>query len=221
MTTHPLLVEALLAAADRHGYWHPFKVDPKPHDLMLGAVRSAADVVGEWDDALFALAVDEHGAAQLHLSVGTTDPGREGAGSGLHRNGVACMVPGQHRGLWEIGVHARGRKSEHRAFVQRAGVKVPTWRDRVVDGRPARDGAVYYDAAGINRHRASSWRRSELVGDWSHGCIVHRDALGLDIELALAEAHIAAGLGRRFSCTLFDAGDDPELDVIVRAALAA
>lgn len=200
----PAEVVALCEAFDTAGFWR-VRGGGKPHDVCLFGVRNQTADIGKFDDAIGALVVKTDGSLEAFVMRGTTDPGREGAGDGLHPRGVATLCPGQYRGLWSLGVHAKGRPSAHRAFVQNPGVDVRVWRDRTVDNKGQRSGAVYTDARGINLHRASRFKESATVGDWSHGCQVVASPIDFIALLAVAENQVASGAGRTFSYTLFDA----------------
>ena len=191
------LVEALEGAMERAG----FAVFRRPHDLTLGAIRSASREAGRFDDVLYALVTDDHGRRHLRLWPGTVDAGIHYRRHPLSPRGTLVLPAGQHRGLWKVGVHKAGETGAHPAFVQAREVTVTRDddRDAVID----LDGPEHTDWFGLNGHGASP-DGAERVGRSSAGCVVWRYRDDLGAALALAEAQDRHGLGDTVSLAVLD-----------------
>lgn len=179
----------VLDEADRLGHWRP--KTGTALDLFLFGVRAPSVAAGRWDDVLGAIWWEEE-RWHCRLWPGTTDPGRDGASvddAKLHRGGTAILVPGQVRGMWQIGVHRRGTPSAHEALVQ--VVPAPFWRDANADGQLDDVGPVSHDVIGCNAHRA--WRDGlSTVGYASLACQVWKWASHHTEAMSLARRQLAA-----------------------------
>lgn len=218
MTDHLIQSDAwhlLRAASADAGWWFPRS--GRAHDLYLFGVRNPLHRVGPWACALGAARIVD-GSPQVKVWRGTTLPGREGTQAHdpkLHPRGVAAVVPGQHRGVWELGTHKRGRPGAHAAYVQRAGAVIPVYRDTVRDG-VVNGGQVHTDGRGLNGHRA--WREGlHVVGDASHGCIVWARADDHAEAVAMGRDQVRHLGAETFSLTLWDGADHPELWCLLSA----
>ena len=96
-----------------------------------------------------------------------------------------------------IGLH----RGKYEALVQR-GAAVSVWRDR--NGDDVHDYGQNEESGyfGINIHRASARRESEIVGQYSAGCQVIADPAEFDIFMSLCRRQIAETGFERFSYTL-------------------
>lgn len=166
----------------------------KPYDLNMWGFRNAGKL-GAWDDVLAIFYTNENGAQLAHLTIGTTDPGREG--TALRSDGVAVLPDGSHDRLWKLGVHKLGKPGAHEAFVQARPVMVG--RDAVIDGKPV--GVGRSAAQGINSH--APWRdRLPEVGDASHGCQVPFSKAAHAERLRLGRKQVEYGHGGLYSYRL-------------------
>ena len=84
-------------------------------------------------------------------------------GRGVHRHGVARIVPGYHAGLWGWGWH-KGNKS-HPCLRQKTPVAFERYRG-------SKWNAYAADVRGFNLHRSRWAGTPEHVGNYSHGSIV-------------------------------------------------
>lgn len=193
--------------AKRDGLWFPRS--GRDHDLFLFAVRNPIWAVGPWACVIGAARLVA-GSPDVRLWLGTTLPGHEGDSgdrANLHPDGVACVVPGQHRGAWALGNHKEGRPGAHPAFVQHGAI--PVYRDTVIDGM-ARPGKVWMNARGINGHAA--YRRGlPVVSDASHGCIVWHDPEEHAEAVEMGRDQVRHIGAQSFSLTLWDGARCPDL----------
>lgn len=101
----------------------------------------------------------------IDVFAATTKPSDVALLKPSNPKGTAIVVPGCYLSLWKAGKH----KGEYEAFVQNAPVTV--YRDNnknnVIDSKTTETGIF-----GINFHRASKWKISELIGLYSEGCQV-------------------------------------------------
>ena len=200
--TEAQIAELVLTEADRLGYWRPH--EGTPWDLFLFGLRHPTLRAGAFDDALGAVWWQADGW-HARLWPGTTDPGVDGDSGDdphLHGQGTAILQPGQVRGMWQIGIHHRGRKGEHRAFVQ--VTEAPFRRDRVSDGMLDDVGPVFRGLIGCNGHKP--WRDGlERVGYASLACQVWKRREDHDEALALADQQRQHHpTWTRYTYTLFD-----------------
>lgn len=191
------VAEVVLGEADRLEYWRPSP--GRDFDVFLFGIRGPGLSTRPWDDRLGCIWW-EGGRWRCILARGTTDPGRDGAGGRQHQRGVAVHCAGRHRAVWTLGIHARGRRSEHRALVQRS--TPPVWRDSVGDGRLDDLQGPYVDVTGLNMH--GPWRGGlERVGDASHGCQVWHRMQDLERVLDVCRAQVEQVAVDTFSYALF------------------
>lgn len=169
-------------------------------NLNIIGVRSAQGnkVTNRFDDWFVVIYKDGKGVWQRCVWAGTTEPGLDSMMRPVNRKGAAIMVPGQYRGLWQIGIH----NGKYRALVQRkTPVKVfrDNNRDKVYDMLPR---TVESGVFGINMHRASRYGTVSYVGKYSAGCQVFATATSFDEMMKLADKQVATGHGKTFTYTL-------------------
>lgn len=177
------------------------------YDLNLIGLRASSDESNLFDDLIVCVYKDEASEWQVKKWAATTDPGRPWLAKPMRSIGCAILVPGQYRGVYQIGTH-NGKP----ALVQRGLLKV--WRDNDKDTVLDRVGPVH-DAldTGINIHRAG--KDSSLVELWSAGCQVFKREADLLELMALAGKQKARGKGwDRFSYTLVDVEQSPALGAV-------
>ena len=189
--------DALRAAIERKGYrWFDGGSD---YNLNLIGIRAASRAAGAFDD-LLAVAYRQHGQPIVHGFACTTDPGRDYLRDPINAKGAAILALGQHRSLWQIGLH----RSRYAALVQRGECTVyrDNDRDDTLDDGLATDTGYF----GINLHHARDKGITESPDAWSAGCQVLRDAD--EFRLVMALAHIAAErYGNAFTYTLIRESD--------------
>ena len=167
---HHITPEALQAHTTAAGH-RLFLADHKPYNLNLIAIRSADPTPDVFND-LLCIMWRYRGVTNLLKHVVTTDPGLTYLGAGRMENprGTAMVKAGQYPGAWAYGFH-----KGYRALQQVGPITV--LRDANRDGllNPVA-GSEDTGLFGINCHRAAATGRTDKVGPWSAGCIVHQDA---------------------------------------------
>lgn len=189
------LYEQLQAALMRKGYRF---FDQGNYNLNLIGIRTADDSANTFNDQL-AVAWRFDGVPHCLVFPATTDPGLYWREHLANVNGTAIVVPGQYRGLWQLGLH-QGR---YQALVQRGPVQVyrDNNRDQVLDQDAPIDAGLF----GINCHRASDSHESVQVDRWSAGCQVLANPRDFDLLIALCRR--GEHWGRSFTYTLIEEGD--------------
>lgn len=189
--------EGIKAAYDNMGYkWYEGE-----YNLNIFGVRNQHGVVGMFDDVIgYAATID--GENTLFLSHATTDPGETYLIKPENPKGTAILVPGQYRGAYVIGVHARNNKNfAHQALVQNKPVRV--YRDNNKDNSlDFNKASIDEGMFGINIHRASRWKDVERVGHYSAGCQVFQNAVSF-VTFMDTVKKAADKYGNGFTYTLF------------------
>ena len=199
---------SLLRLARSYSYWdiakiydeYDYKFYTGPYNLNIFGIRNADRKIGQFNDVI-GIAYEDNKGHQVFLAQATTDPGKYYAENPSNQKGVAILVPGQYRGAYVLGTHAKGKTTEHYALVQDRPVKV--FRDR------NRDNILDYDyntieegIFGINIHRASAHHVLDDIGKWSAGCQVFRSIYDFEDFLSIVKRG-SEEYGNRFTYTLF------------------
>jgi hypothetical protein len=138
---------------------------------------------------------------EVYTWQGTTDPGKKATEESI--KGCAHLILGYHSNIWQAGIHAKGKPSEHVALLQ-TGNKVIVGRDKV-----NKDYEVdFFDEGyfGINFHRASKIKDVEFIGPYSAGCQVTRNIKDFEfaINLLFNTEAFKKDKKYKFSYMLFD-----------------
>ncbi len=172
----------------------------KDYDVNIVGIRTSntgKKVTNVFDDFLtISFRID--GVWQYFIWNATTEPGKKGMLEGKAKGGVARLVPGQYRGVWEIDKH----QGKYDALCQRKG-DVTVYRDAnkdlVFDETKTETGMF-----GINIHKAG--RDSTWVENWSEGCQVFKRVKDFDQFMQICK--MAAKVhGNHFSYTLIESKD--------------
>lgn len=165
------------------------------YNLNLIGIRSSDKHANTFNDVLLVIyQVDQK--THVHQFPITTDPGVYYREKPINVDGTAILVPGHHRGCWQIGAH----QGKYKALVQRGLMSV--YRDNNSDKQLDKDeDSIQTGHFGINLHRAFENKYALQVDRWSAGCQVLADSVDFDLVMALA-AKSAAIYGPRFSYTL-------------------
>lgn len=172
----------------------------KDYDVNIVGIRTSntgKKVTNVFDDFLtISFRID--GVWQYFIWNATTEPGKKGMLEGKAKGGVARLVPGQYRGVWEIDKH----QGKYEALCQRKG-DVTVYRDAnkdlVFDETKTETGIF-----GINIHKAG--RDSTWVENWSEGCQVFKRVKDFDQFMQICK--MAAKIhGNHFSYTLIESKD--------------
>lgn len=167
---HGISFDVVRAAMERAGHRLFLSADARPYNLNLVAIRSAENEPDTFNDML-CIIWQYKGIVNMLRHTVTTDPGLFYLGEKMGSpKGTAMVLPGQYPGLWQYGYH-----KGYRALQQRAPVTVLRDFNRDGELNPVA-GDEDTGMFGINCHRAGSRGRTEKIGPYSAGCIVHADA---------------------------------------------
>jgi hypothetical protein len=143
----------------------------KGYDVNIVGIRKnnpiVADKVTNLFDDLITVSYKKDGSWQYSEWLITTDPGTKAVKEFSNPNGVARVVTGQYRGLWQIGLH----QGKYEALRQNTAVKV--YRDKNRD-MTFNESVIQEGIFGINCHRSNPKTESEYVENWSEGCQVFK-----------------------------------------------
>jgi hypothetical protein len=177
-----------------------FERSTKPYNLNIVGVRKDNNVPDKFDDAMYVF-WEFRGIWNMYHYTVTTDPGLTYLKSPINVDGTAILKPGQHLGMWEIGLH----KGKYEALVQHKPVEV------IRDNN--KDGLLNFNAPrielglfGINIHRALANSEAQAVGGHSAGCQVFQDPMEFDEFMELCQK-ARGSYGNKFSYTLLEEGD--------------
>lgn len=96
----------------------------------------------------------------------TTDPSDLNLIKPINSKGCAILKEDQFKNAFKLGKH----KNSYPALVQ---IKpLPLYRDNDKNNKLNLSGKFDYELAGINIHRASKWKISRIIGNYSAGCQV-------------------------------------------------
>ncbi len=193
------LVGLIRAEYDRLGY--AFFEDDE-FDLNLFGLRHP-DFGNVFND-LMGCAYRSGGRWNVRLWKATTDPGRYYLQQPMNSGGTAIVMPGQYRGVWQIGLH----RNSYEALVQTGG-NIKIWRD--VD----RDALFDFDPTkvsegmfGINGHKSGT--HSTEVDKWSAGCQVIADRANFEEMMFLARMQrLFHPTWTKYTYTLFSLMNEP------------
>lgn len=169
------------------------------YNVNLVGVRSANRTAGSWDDWFFIL-YQENGVNKIRaFDEFTTDPGSYYLQYPINSAGCAITVPGQHRGVWQIGIH----NGKYEALVQTGGT-IRVYRDNDRDATlDMLSSTIQTGMFGINLHHGYD---SATIGQYSAGCQVFRHPADLTTVLGLCKKSRDL-YGNSFTYTLLNIGD--------------
>lgn len=185
-------IPVMRTAYEKLGYAFFTKGD---YNVNLFGIRNMEDLHSEYFNDVIGMIYKHQGDWKLLKVDATVDPGTMYRKSPSNSKGVACLRKGQHRGMFQIGLH----KGKYKAFVQRADCTVH--RD---NNKDAKLDLVGEDTGyfGINLHLYNSKYTIETIGCSSEGCSVCYDPADLAALLAVGEI-ARASWGNSFTYTLF------------------
>lgn len=174
--------------------------DPRGYDLNLFGIRTEDIDSNKFNDWLGVFYTYD-GVWNYFCVPGTTDPGVFYRNRPINPLGTGALVEGQHRGMYEVGMH----RGSYPALVQK--VPVPAYRDDNKDDYLDLDPAtIDVGLHGANFHRASANNPSIIVDRWSAMCQVVQDKLHHDHFMALARASVEI-YGNSITYTLLGEAD--------------
>ena len=176
----------------------------KGYDVNIVGIRnnaaSIADKVTNVFDDLITVSFKIDGVWQFKSWAITTDPGTKAVKEFHNPNGVARVVPGQYRGLWEIGLH----QGKYEALRQKGKIKV--FRDLNRDMTFNETVIQESNGFGINCHRSNPKTESQYVENWSEGCQVFKRVK--DFNEFMQIMRLAKDIhGNSFTYTLIESTD--------------
>ena len=170
----------VIKTMDNLGY-KVFTNDTKNYNLNIVGIRTNDIDIDAFNDILCVF-WKYRGNWNFHKFMITTNPGSAYTGKKtLNPNGVAVLLPGQHRGLWKYGTH------KGYAALQQVG-KARFIRDNNRNGFLDYTGKEYFDVIALNCHRAKETGKTTRVGAWSAACQVFQDASEFKIFLGFCKA---------------------------------
>ena len=173
-----------------------------PYNVNNIGVRSEQDIFNKFDDALVVIYRDKNKIWEVRSYSITTDPGKVWQEKPMNSKGCAILVPDQYRGVYKIDTHA----GKYTALCQRRG-NVKVFRDADKDHEHDRDhGTIDEGMFGINLHRSRSTGDTELVGAYSAGCQVFKNANDFKDFMKIVQKS-ADKFGNAFTYTLINEGD--------------
>lgn len=189
--------DSIISVIRSKGY--EFFSTPRGYDLNIVGIRTSDDNVNQFNDLLCVLYCDED-FINLFAFPATTDPGWYWRENPMNVDGTAILKEGQYRGAYQIGKH-----KEYPALQQKRPMVVyrDSNRDKMLDLDP---GTEEEGVFGINIHRASSHRASDIVDKWSAGCQVFQDPIHFDFFMNLCRKS-ADKFGNSFTYTLLSSSD--------------
>lgn len=135
------------------------------YNLNIFGIR-ANDYLSNYFNDVIGITYLEKGKWVVKKYTATTDPGLYYRLHPMHDQGTAIIVPGQYRGVYQIGLH----QGKYEALVQRKPMKY--WRDSDLNSSLDFVSPIISDMANTNLHRATNQPNgtSKLVDKWSAGC---------------------------------------------------
>jgi len=180
---------------------HVFFDGGRSFNINIIGIRSEEARSNKFDDALIVVQRNRAKQWEIHSYRITTDPGTFYLQNPLKVTGTAILVPGQYRGVYQLGKH-----KGYDAVVQHAG-EVKVWRDnnkdKILDWGVGAEHSGYY---GINIHKSRAGGESSLIDRWSAGCQVFKNSGEFSEFLDLC-AVSAKSYGNSFTYTLLEQSD--------------
>jgi hypothetical protein len=171
------------------------------YDLNIVGVRNHGTAVTNIFDDFMTVSYKVAGEWKFFKWACTTDPGTKAVKEFHNPTGVARVVPGQYRGVHQVGLH----QGKYTALVQRGPITVyrDLNKDMVFDEAKKETGIF-----GINIHHASGTGTSTYVENWSEGCQVFANIKDFESFMLIIDAAVKTH-GNSFTYTLLDSGDIP------------
>ena len=177
----------------------------KKYNLNIVGIRNDSHDSTLFDDTMLVIYRSDKREWEVLSYEITTEPGPSILRKPINPDGTAILVPGQYRGVYQIGLH--GGSYRHTALVQRGG-PVEVYRDQnknetmeIHESTLVQDGMF-----GINIHRHASSTEREYVRGSSAGCQVFKDSR--QFAQFLSVCNKAADIfGNSFTYTLIEEKD--------------
>lgn len=135
-------------------------------DLNVIGIRRADPKTDSYDDTLFVAFRDILHHPTVYSFPITTEPGISTLKNPQNPQGTAILMPGQYRGLWNIGSH---KGCPALVQVKPCTVIRDHNRDDIRDyDSPRKETGIF----GINLHSVDPLDYQTVVGNWSAGCQV-------------------------------------------------
>lgn len=199
-----------------------FEKDDKEFNLNLVGVRNSNGETNKFDDTLYVFYKYKGEWTNLKYRV-TVDPGAVYLRNPINHAGTAIIMPGQYKGMWELGLH----KGKYKALVQkgRCTVARDNNRDLVLNSKiPPYVNSYNIDKGGIttthyvdknlddvfitetgmfgiNCHKSGKGNTVN-VNYYSAGCVVFADNYMFEESFIPVCEAAASTFGNSFSFTL-------------------
>jgi hypothetical protein len=180
-----------------------YRIFENPYQLNIVAYRSKHVRSNRFDDEIHVFYKNEQGQWVYHVFPATTDPGQYWLDNPLHPQGTAFLKKGQYVNSYAIGLH----RGIYEAVVQMEPVTVIRDYDRKGIFNWFESGSPDTGNFGINIHRARQSGSTNVIDNFSAGCLVFADASDYDFFMKLAKVHRSVH-GNRFTLTLVDFRDE-------------
>jgi hypothetical protein len=175
-----------------------------PFNINFFAVRGTPRRPDAFDDVLFVVYQDADKNPVIKIFEGTVDPGIPWLVHPMNPGGAAAIAPGQYRGVWQLG-----KFKNTDALIQCGKFKI--FRDNNKDAIFDYDLSTIHDSLpsdGIFFHEHFQKPDvAEFVDKSSAGCVVPKRRSEHREIMKLLKLQSAAGLGNKFTFTLFNETD--------------
>lgn len=175
-----------------------YQIFEKPLELNIVGIRSDSVVPNKFDDFIYVFYKNPKNDWEGFSYPATTDTGTYWLKNPMNEKGSALLKEGQYIDAYQRGLH----KGQYKALVQRKPVTIfrDYNRDAILDFNNGKEFTGLY---GINIHRASSSKPSQLVDLWSAGCQVFQDPTDFNHFMKLVDV-AESNNGNKFTYTLID-----------------
>ncbi|WP_010181381.1 hypothetical protein [Aquimarina agarilytica] len=180
-----------------------YKVYTEPYRLNIVGYRSRFIGSNRFDDEIHVFYRNDNHKWVYHMFKATTDPGQYWLDNPMHPQGTAFLKKGQYVDAYSIGLH----RGIYHALIQTKPVVVIRNYERKGLFKWFESGTKDIGNFGINIHRARKQGTTQVIDDFSAGCLVFANADDFNGFLKLSEHH-RKKYGNKFTVTLVDFRDE-------------
>ncbi|GAA5030775.1 hypothetical protein GCM10011506_22140 [Marivirga lumbricoides] len=189
-----------------------YRLFEKPYELNIVAYRSKHVRSNRFDDEIHVFYKNEQGQWVYHVFPATSDPGQYWLDNPMHPQGTAFLKKGQYVDAYAIGLH----RGIYEAVVQVEDVTVIRDYDRKGIFNWFESGSPDTGKFGINIHRARQSGSTNVIDNFSAGCLVFADASDYGFFMKLTKVHRSIH-GNSFTLTLIDFRDERRRSLSIAA----
>lgn len=180
-----------------------YQIYRKPYQLNIVGYRSRFTRSNRFDDEIHVFYTNDKGKWVYHIFKATTDPGQYWLENPMHPKGTAFLKKGQYINAYSTGLH----RGVYPALIQNAPVTIIRDYKRKglfkwFDTRIEQTGRF-----GINIHRARKEGTTNVIDEFSAGCLVFANASDYNRFLELTKEH-QKRYGNSYTLTLIDFRDE-------------